>query len=708
MEVGIPYSLETPRGTLYFNGFDQDAIFGYVQPYYRLSEVEGLDGAALRTPNEERPQRDGLIAFPFLQGGRFPALVGVIVPRTLAERREMEDTLRGHMAAMLNVDGVLRWRPRAAHYRWGAAYSTSWLITNAVRAANLDGDGLPATDDSSGVWEPTTNLITNGGLETDMTGWSSFNAALSRVTANKKFGTAAGRCVWNSTGTSYDATHNTAISGATLNRVYTASAWIYGTGTPVGKDAYIKLGEEGGASGYVESVTNFTLAAGWQRVTITRQLTANDRTNLRLIVGRTGSLVPLEFIEYDGAQMELQPLATPYVETNGATATRGAAEIKGISGPGGGPGLPGGTTYGVLRPDQGWVAVCFRPRWASTDDPHGDVVTLFNWENAGFDRIQLFYDPAGDRFKLRRKDASGENIVVSEAMSFAAGATITVVAGWTSTGLYLSVNGAAFETLTFVDQVTDIGANFYSWGQRITSPNGYLDGEILWAALGPGTLTQADASALYGLAGDDSDGLARLMRGSEFLGDGAQPTVLWNAKDASYLVQQERRVPVRSFEPTQIKSTGVLKEFRLGMITPDPPMLSEALYSVTVTTPSPYLITIDNTLDGVDGTGLDTLWPVITVAASGGGLTNVDLKNDDTGKFIRLLALGLTSGQSVTVDMRNETITKSDGTDLSGKLDVGVSEFWGVAAAQQDVVSLRNITGSVASHRADYRLVFAG
>jgi hypothetical protein len=710
MEVGIPYSLETPRGTLYFNGFDQDGVDGYVKPYYRLHEVEGLDGAALRTPNEERPQRDGLIAFPFLRGGRFPALVGVIVPTTLAERREMEDTLRGHMAAMLNVDGTLRWRPRAAHYRWGTVYSSAAVITNAVRAANVEGDGLPATDDSTGVWESTTNLITNGGLETNTTGWSGFNSTITRVTANKFFGAAGGRCAWNSVGTAYDATHNTAISGATGGRIYTASAWVFCTAGNVGKTCYLKLGEEGGASGYAESVTNVTLVAGWQRIIVTRQIAQNDRTNLRLIIGRTGSLVAAEYLEFDGAQMELQPLATPYVETNGATATRGSPALYGSAGAAGGPGLIN-SVYGPLHPNQGWVTIAFRAGWPTTADPHGGNINLWEWWGGGTKYIRLYFDPYDDKFKLERRDPIGVETVSSAAVAGAAGKVWYVIASWgqsATDGLTISVDGGPQVKAAGSATPPSMEAFTYSWGSSLSGTPGVIDSEILWGALGLGRLTDADCAALYTLQTFDAGGLAALMRGSDFLSDGAQPTVLWNAKDASYLVQQERRVPVRIYEPVQIKSTEILKEYRLGMITPDPLMLSEALYELINATSSPFLLTIDNTLDGFDGTGLDTLWPVVTVAATGGGLTNVDLKNDDTGKFIRLLALGLAGGTSVTVDMRNETIIKSDGTDLSGKLDVTVSEFWGVAPGQQDVASLRNISGSVGNHQVDYRLVFAG
>ncbi|MBA3736527.1 MAG: prepilin-type N-terminal cleavage/methylation domain-containing protein [Actinobacteria bacterium] len=44
------------------------------------------------------------------------------------------------------------------------------LITDATRATNTSGDGLGA-DSSFGVWEASTNEVTNGGFETNLTGW---------------------------------------------------------------------------------------------------------------------------------------------------------------------------------------------------------------------------------------------------------------------------------------------------------------------------------------------------------------------------------------------------------------------------------------------------------------------------------------------------------------------------------------------------------
>jgi hypothetical protein len=39
-------------------------------------------------------------------------------------------------------------------------------ITDVTRSTKTQGDGVNAPDSSYGIWEATTNLVTNGGFET--------------------------------------------------------------------------------------------------------------------------------------------------------------------------------------------------------------------------------------------------------------------------------------------------------------------------------------------------------------------------------------------------------------------------------------------------------------------------------------------------------------------------------------------------------------
>lgn len=718
MEYGIPYSLQPISvnvPVLVLNGFEVDPVNGYVQPYYRLTDVEGLDGAALRTTVEDRPQREGLITFPFFRGGRYPALVGQIIPRTIGERRRMEDVIRRLHSSLREAGGILRYRPTAAHVKWKTPYVTTNAITDTERNAApvVQGDGL-APEGSFGIWEATTNLLTNGGLESNATGWNVWQSTIARIATRSKFGVACGRCTVVGTPVNYSADQTAAISGATAGRLYSFGAWVYAEGSVIGKTLKITIREEGGATGTSENSSNFVLAAGWNRVYVTRQIAQNDRTFLRCLLDRASSIVAAEYFDFDGAQLELQPLATPYVETNGATATRNAATLTGDATLTGGPGQIA-APHGPLRDQTGWVAMKFRAGWASTEDPHGGNIYLFNWENnAGTDIIDVWYDPTDDKFKLRRKKNASDTTVATPAANFLKDSLHTVVAAWTPTGLSISLDGAAFATAADTGAPNLVGGADYAIGHRRTTGLNHIDSEIFWVAMGYGTLVAKDVTTLNALVETTGEAgyLSQLMRGGDLpLGDGAAPALFWPAINSTYLVPQERRVAVQSFEPIQVKG-GLIKEFRLGYVAPEPLIQGEPVYTATGAGTTPFIATIENSLDGQDTfnpilTGLDPLWPIIKVTAGAAGITNVDLQEDTSGKIVRLLALGLTTGQFVTVDMRNETVVKSDGTDLSGKIDPTVSEFWSVDPGNKPV-SLRNLTGQVSAHIATYRLVFAG
>src|SRR5207249_2468814 len=106
-------------------------------------------------------------------------------------------------------------------------------ITDTVRSTNTQGDGRATPDSSTGIWDGTTNTITNGGLETNATGWTAWygtTSTLSRDTSNAKFGSASLKLV--STGTDGGSTSNPPWIGAYIsaalstNAQYAASVWV--------------------------------------------------------------------------------------------------------------------------------------------------------------------------------------------------------------------------------------------------------------------------------------------------------------------------------------------------------------------------------------------------------------------------------------------------------------------------------------------------
>jgi Carbohydrate binding domain len=172
---------------------------------------------------------------------------------------------------------------------------------------------------------PSTNLITNGGFETNTTGWTPVNATIARVVGSAKFGTAYLE-ITNTATTSSFAIADATISGATAGRQYSVSAYVRGTPSTVGKLVKITASEQGGASGAAGiGVGQLNLSSDWQRITLTGTVVQNDRTSIRMEIEISAVTVGDKF-EADGAQIEERSQVTPYIETNGATASRSAGQ----------------------------------------------------------------------------------------------------------------------------------------------------------------------------------------------------------------------------------------------------------------------------------------------------------------------------------------------------------------------------------------------
>jgi Carbohydrate binding domain len=157
------------------------------------------------------------------------------------------------------------------------------------------------------------NLLTNGNFENDTTGWGTAGVGTNnfgRSTSASKFGTNSAYI----TSTAADpfsayVGYQHALTGATANRTFTFSVWIYGgAGASAGKRMSIAIREFGGAAAYDQTLQYFTLTSGWQKVVVTRTILENDRTALQLFVWGaidTGTgLANGDTIYFDGAQLE--------------------------------------------------------------------------------------------------------------------------------------------------------------------------------------------------------------------------------------------------------------------------------------------------------------------------------------------------------------------------------------------------------------------
>ena len=192
-------------------------------------------------------------------------------------------------------------------------------ITDLTREAALEGDGR-AVEASYGLWEATTNLVTNGGFETNTTGWTTGGTNTIAVSAaQQKFG--AQSCLATYADNAVLADFAITIT----NAEHTVSCWVY---IPTDYDG----------DGVELRQLNYTVAASavaadlgirdaWQRLTLTFTPGADVIGNIQ--INNTGAApTATRFLYVDGVQVELQPLATPYVETDGGTASRSGGRIR--------------------------------------------------------------------------------------------------------------------------------------------------------------------------------------------------------------------------------------------------------------------------------------------------------------------------------------------------------------------------------------------
>jgi hypothetical protein len=107
-EYSIPYAIDTPMGTLEFNGT------GF--PRMELNDVSGNDGGALRTGIDDRPGYDGSSVRDAYLSACYPTLSGEIHSAGAegvyeGVRRQYEDRLRDYLGSIKRADGTLRWLP---------------------------------------------------------------------------------------------------------------------------------------------------------------------------------------------------------------------------------------------------------------------------------------------------------------------------------------------------------------------------------------------------------------------------------------------------------------------------------------------------------------------------------------------------------------------------------------------------------------------
>jgi RHS repeat-associated protein len=351
-------------------------------------------------------------------------------------------------------------------------------ITDAVRSAGVQGDGRAAPDSSFGIWWAATNLVLNGGFETNTTGWSAAGSAtLARDTTAHQFGVASLKIQ-----TAASAGSGTTGAAVTVNASapYTFSTWV---NAPSGTTIQLKLQD----NATIPASATATIAGNgaWQRASVTLTTSAGATRVTPSITQTTTASVA---VRVDGAQIESGTGPTPYVQTNGATVRRSPADVT--------------VPAGGLTPTQGWVAVRVRPGWAASSPTTGAFTTVFSWRDSSSDQITLYYRKDGAQWWAARVGGGTTRDVASATQTFAAGTAHTLIIAWDATRVALSVDGSPFSANTGTPAIPSWLPPRYELGD-VNDAFNWLNGDVLWAAQGAGTLTNADATTINSVGSTD-------------------------------------------------------------------------------------------------------------------------------------------------------------------------------------------------------------
>jgi hypothetical protein len=364
------------------------------------------------------------------------------------------------------------------------------VINDAYRSLGVQGDGLTVPDSSYGLWRSSTNLVTNGGFESNLNNWSTFGGnwgpvdtfGRNSVSARLKFGSLYAFLDISSTGAGTGVkTSAIAVSASTT---YTFSLWSRNSGPNSNFEIFIEWYDGSSVLISTSTVTTaLSLTTAKYSLTDTSPTgTASARVGIRTTSGYTGTTTTT----IDGVQLEQQAYATPYIETNGATASRNQSYVTAPS--------------RVLSKSQGWFAFRYRIH----DVTSGESLGLAEFNNDSSNNFTLGYNaPTGSGDGAIQLSDSGITGIINKTVTAPVdGTIITIVGAWLSDGtIKLSVNGSVFSTSNPGASRTGTYNNFIIGTNAAISS--IANGEFLWVAAGTGTLSDADAATIHAKGNTD-------------------------------------------------------------------------------------------------------------------------------------------------------------------------------------------------------------
>jgi hypothetical protein len=171
---------------------------------------------------------------------------------------------------------------------------------------------------SMGAPTGATNLLTNGGFETDTTGWATTaNNTIARSTVQKHSGAASLLCTFqDQVGLARNAITLTAAA-------HMFSVWVY---IPTAYDGEsVVLSDNGdfvGATGTQLATADMGIRDAWQKLSTDITPVAGDLTGAIHVRNSGANPTAGRFIYIDDAQIETGTIATPFISTDGSTASR--------------------------------------------------------------------------------------------------------------------------------------------------------------------------------------------------------------------------------------------------------------------------------------------------------------------------------------------------------------------------------------------------
>ena len=189
---------------------------------------------------------------------------------------------RGHIATI------------AGAFRWEAGL---WSGTRALQ-----------------IIDANTNICANPRFNVNCTDWwdAATNGVAASVATRPRWGTKC--CLLTATAATPWIDKDIAVVNPVQGTDYTFSAYVR-TDSPasIGKTAYVKIAETGGAEANASSDATVVLTSEWQRVAVSRTVAEADRTALRVsIVGQLDDIA--EYFYIDGACLTATDYPTPYID----------------------------------------------------------------------------------------------------------------------------------------------------------------------------------------------------------------------------------------------------------------------------------------------------------------------------------------------------------------------------------------------------------